>query len=71
MTAKLLDGRALATAVRAGIDRDAEGRLCGDVDFEACRDTASLITPVPGCVGPMTVTMLLTNTLDAAERAAR
>jgi methylenetetrahydrofolate dehydrogenase (NADP+) / methenyltetrahydrofolate cyclohydrolase len=46
-----------------------EGKLCGDVDFEAVQQVASHITPVPGGVGPMTITMLLVNTLDAAERA--
>jgi methylenetetrahydrofolate dehydrogenase (NADP+) / methenyltetrahydrofolate cyclohydrolase len=46
-----------------------EGKLCGDVDFEAVQQVASHITPVPGGVGPMTISMLLVNTLDAAERA--
>jgi len=43
-----------------------EGRLCGDVDFEAVREVASAITPVPGGVGPMTISLLLENTLTAA-----
>ena len=46
------------------------GKLCGDVDFESARNVASFITPVPGGVGPMTITMLLANTLESAERAA-
>jgi methylenetetrahydrofolate dehydrogenase (NADP+)/methenyltetrahydrofolate cyclohydrolase len=45
-------------------------RLCGDVDFEAIKEKASAITPVPGGVGPMTVTMLLMNTVESAERKA-
>ena len=44
-------------------------RLCGDADFESCAKVASAITPVPGGVGPMTITMLLWNTLEAAKRA--
>ena len=46
-----------------------EGKLCGDVDFDGVRQVAGYITPVPGGVGPMTITMLLVNTLEAAERA--
>jgi methylenetetrahydrofolate dehydrogenase (NADP+) / methenyltetrahydrofolate cyclohydrolase len=46
------------------------GRLCGDVDFDAVRKVAGWITPVPGGVGPMTITMLLINTVEAAERHA-
>ena len=45
-------------------------RLSGDVDFESAKEVAALITPVPGGVGPMTITMLLYNTLEAARRAA-
>ncbi|MBE2244968.1 MAG: bifunctional methylenetetrahydrofolate dehydrogenase/methenyltetrahydrofolate cyclohydrolase FolD [Burkholderiaceae bacterium] len=59
-----------AVVVDVGIHRGAEGRLCGDVDYDGCRTVASLISPVPGGVGPMTITMLLGNTLDAAERRA-
>jgi methylenetetrahydrofolate dehydrogenase (NADP+)/methenyltetrahydrofolate cyclohydrolase len=44
------------------------GKLCGDVDFESVKEVASFITPVPGGVGPMTITMLLANTLESAER---
>ena len=47
-----------------------EGKLCGDVDFERVREVAGWITPVPGGVGPMTITMLLMNTIESAERAA-
>ncbi|MBI4983779.1 MAG: bifunctional methylenetetrahydrofolate dehydrogenase/methenyltetrahydrofolate cyclohydrolase FolD [Rhodocyclales bacterium] len=57
-----------ATVIDVGINRTADGKLCGDVDFESAREVAGLITPVPGGVGPMTITMLLTNTLEAAER---
>lgn len=56
-----------AVVVDVGINRTAEGKLCGDVDFAAVNETASYITPVPGGVGPMTITMLLKNTLAAAK----
>lgn len=56
-----------ATVIDVGMNRLADGRLTGDVDFAAARERAALITPVPGGVGPMTVTMLLANTLTAAE----
>ncbi|MBK6638067.1 MAG: bifunctional methylenetetrahydrofolate dehydrogenase/methenyltetrahydrofolate cyclohydrolase FolD [Rhodocyclaceae bacterium] len=59
-----------ATVIDVGINRTADGKLCGDVDFETAKEVAGLITPVPGGVGPMTITMLLTNTLESAERAA-
>ena len=59
-----------AIVVDVGMNRNAEGKLVGDVDFEDVRKLASWITPVPGGVGPMTITMLLTNTVLAAERAA-
>jgi methylenetetrahydrofolate dehydrogenase (NADP+)/methenyltetrahydrofolate cyclohydrolase len=59
-----------AVVVDVGINRNDEGRLCGDVDFAAVREVAGWITPVPGGVGPMTITMLLSNTVEAAERAA-
>src|SRR6185312_14033857 len=58
-----------AVVIDVGINRLADGRLVGDVDFEGVRRKASYITPVPGGVGPMTVTMLLENTISAAERA--
>ncbi len=59
-----------AVVVDVGMNR-VEGRLCGDVDYAAVREVASYITPVPGGVGPLTVTMLLLNTLKAAELEAR
>jgi len=59
-----------AVVLDVGMNRNDAGKLCGDVDFEAVRRVASHITPVPGGVGPMTITMLLVNTLQAAERAA-
>ena len=59
-----------AVVLDVGMNRNAEGRLCGDVDFEGVKEVAGFITPVPGGVGPMTITMLLVNTLEAAERAA-
>ena len=52
--------------IDVGINRLADGRLAGDVDFDAVKEKASYITPVPGGVGPMTITMLLHNTLQAA-----
>jgi methylenetetrahydrofolate dehydrogenase (NADP+)/methenyltetrahydrofolate cyclohydrolase len=58
-----------AVVIDVGINRLSDGRLVGDVDFEGVRRKASYITPVPGGVGPMTVTMLLVNTISAAERA--
>ncbi|MBE0473201.1 bifunctional methylenetetrahydrofolate dehydrogenase/methenyltetrahydrofolate cyclohydrolase FolD [Rhodoferax sp.] len=59
-----------AVVLDVGMNRNDEGKLCGDVDFAGVRQVASAITPVPGGVGPMTITMLLVNTLEAAERAA-
>ena len=56
-----------AIVLDVGINRDADGKLCGDVDFAAARERASWITPVPGGVGPMTIATLLANTLRAAE----
>jgi len=58
-----------AVVIDVGMNRDDTGKLCGDVDFEGVRQVAGWITPVPGGVGPMTITMLLTNTVEAAERA--
>jgi methylenetetrahydrofolate dehydrogenase (NADP+) / methenyltetrahydrofolate cyclohydrolase len=55
--------------IDVGINRLPDGRLVGDVDFEGVRKKASLISPVPGGVGPMTITMLLHNTLVSAERS--
>ena len=59
-----------AVVIDVGMNRNDEGKLCGDVDFEGVKAVAGHITPVPGGVGPMTITMLLVNTLEAAERAA-
>jgi len=59
-----------AIVIDVGMNRNDEGKLCGDVDFAGVKAVASHITPVPGGVGPMTITMLLVNTLEAAERAA-
>ncbi len=56
-----------AIVIDVGINRTADGKLCGDVDFAAARERASWITPVPGGVGPMTIATLLSNTLHAAE----
>jgi methylenetetrahydrofolate dehydrogenase (NADP+)/methenyltetrahydrofolate cyclohydrolase len=60
-----------AVVLDVGMNRNDEGKLCGDVDFEGVQQVASHITPVPGGVGPMTITMLLVNTLEAAERATK
>ena len=60
-----------AVVIDVGINRLPDGKLCGDVDFDGVKDVAAAITPVPGGVGPMTITMLLANTLEAAERAAQ
>jgi methylenetetrahydrofolate dehydrogenase (NADP+)/methenyltetrahydrofolate cyclohydrolase len=59
-----------ALVIDVGINRNDEGKLCGDVDFAPVAEMASYITPVPGGVGPMTITMLLVNTIEAAERVA-
>jgi methylenetetrahydrofolate dehydrogenase (NADP+)/methenyltetrahydrofolate cyclohydrolase len=59
-----------AVVLDVGMNRNDEGKLCGDVDFEGVKEVASYITPVPGGVGPMTITMLLVNTLEAAETSA-
>lgn len=57
-----------AVVIDVGMNRDAKGKLCGDVDFEGCKDKASWITPVPGGVGPMTIAMLMKNTLLCFEQ---
>ena len=59
-----------AVVLDVGMNRNDEGKLCGDVDFDGLSRVAGYITPVPGGVGPMTITMLLVNTLESAERAA-
>ena len=57
-----------AVVLDVGMNRDAQGKLCGDVAFDEVREVASYITPVPGGVGPMTITMLLVNTLASARQ---
>ena len=59
-----------AVVIDVGMNRNDEGKLCGDVDFDGVKQVAGYITPVPGGVGPMTITMLLVNTLESAEREA-
>jgi methylenetetrahydrofolate dehydrogenase (NADP+)/methenyltetrahydrofolate cyclohydrolase len=58
-----------AVIIDVGMNRDDAGKLCGDVDYAGVAEVAAAITPVPGGVGPMTITMLLVNTIEAAERA--
>lgn len=60
-----------AVVIDVGMDRDENGKLCGDVDYEAVEPIVSAITPVPGGVGPMTIAMLLKNTLTAAKQRRR
>ena len=60
-----------AVVIDVGINRLPDGKLCGDVDFDTAKYIAGWITPVPGGVGPMTITMLLMNTLEAAEKAVK
>ncbi|MBS1209968.1 MAG: bifunctional protein FolD [Proteobacteria bacterium] len=72
--AKMITGDMIkpgAVVIDVGMNRDENGKLCGDVDFASAKEVASLITPVPGGVGPMTITMLLANTLESAERTAK
>ncbi|WP_288252312.1 bifunctional methylenetetrahydrofolate dehydrogenase/methenyltetrahydrofolate cyclohydrolase FolD [uncultured Hydrogenophaga sp.] len=59
-----------AVVIDVGMNRNDAGKLCGDVDFDGVKEVAGWITPVPGGVGPMTITMLMVNTLDSAERQA-
>jgi len=59
-----------AVVVDVGMNRGEDGKLCGDVAFDAVKEVAGAITPVPGCIGPMTITMLLQNTVNAAREAA-
>ncbi|KRC77764.1 bifunctional 5,10-methylene-tetrahydrofolate dehydrogenase/5,10-methylene-tetrahydrofolate cyclohydrolase [Achromobacter sp. Root83] len=69
----MIDGSMIkpgAVVIDVGINRGADGKLCGDVDFASAKEIAGAITPVPGGVGPMTIAMLLVNTVEAAERAA-
>ena len=58
-----------AVVIDVGINRLSDGKLCGDVEFESVSQKASYLTPVPGGVGPMTITTLLKNTLKAAEKS--
>ncbi len=60
-----------AVVIDVGINRDAEGKLCGDVDYETVKEKTAAITPVPGGVGPMTIAMLLHNTLQLAKKHAK
>ena len=57
-----------AVVIDVGMNRDDEGKLCGDVDFAAVKEVAGYISPVPGGVGPMTIAVLLRNTIVAAHR---
>ena len=69
LTAEMVKPGALVIDV--GMNRNDDGKLCGDVDFAGVSQVAGWITPVPGGVGPMTITMLLVNTVESAERAAK
>lgn len=72
--AKMITGDMIkpgAVVIDVGINRTPDGKLCGDVDFESAKEIAGLITPVPGGVGPMTITMLLVNTLESLERTLK
>ena len=60
-----------AVVIDVGMNRDENGKLCGDVDYEQVAPLASYITPVPGGVGPMTITMLMSQTYEAAVRALK
>jgi methylenetetrahydrofolate dehydrogenase (NADP+)/methenyltetrahydrofolate cyclohydrolase len=66
LTADMVKPGAVVLAV--GMNRNDEGKLCGDVDFAGVKEVAGYITPVPGGVGPMTITMLMVNTLESAEK---
>ena len=57
-----------AVVIDVGIHRNAENKLCGDVDFAQVEPVASMITPVPGGVGPMTIAMLMSNCVESARR---
>jgi methylenetetrahydrofolate dehydrogenase (NADP+)/methenyltetrahydrofolate cyclohydrolase len=60
-----------AVVIDVGVNRMPDGKLIGDVDFEAAKEIAGFITPVPGGVGPMTIAMLLKNTVESAKRTLR
>nr|MCR4584683.1 bifunctional methylenetetrahydrofolate dehydrogenase/methenyltetrahydrofolate cyclohydrolase [Lachnospiraceae bacterium] len=67
---KMIDGSYIkdgAVVIDVGIHRMENGKLCGDVDFDSAADKVSMITPVPGGVGPMTIAMLMKNCVEAAE----
>lgn len=69
--AKMITGEMLkpgVVVIDVGMNRDEEGKLCGDVDFQSCQGIASWITPVPGGVGPMTIAMLMSNCIQAAAK---
>ncbi len=71
--AKMITGDMIkpgAAVIDVGMNRDENGKLCGDVDFATAKEVAGCITPVPGGVGPMTITMLVANTVQSAERTA-
>ncbi len=71
--AKMIKGDMIkpgAAVIDVGMNRDENGKLCGDVDFESAKEVAGYITPVPGGVGPMTITMLVANTVQSAEQTA-
>jgi methylenetetrahydrofolate dehydrogenase (NADP+)/methenyltetrahydrofolate cyclohydrolase len=68
LTADMIGIDKKPVVIDVGINRDKNGKLCGDVDFKTVQPLTSLITPVPGGVGPMTITLLLLNTLEAVER---
>lgn len=71
--AKMITGDMIkpgAAVIDVGINRLPDGKLCGDVDFDSAKEVAGYITPVPGGVGPMTITMLMANTVQAAEQTA-
>jgi methylenetetrahydrofolate dehydrogenase (NADP+)/methenyltetrahydrofolate cyclohydrolase len=72
--AKMNDGSWIkpgAVGIDVGMNRDENGKLCGDVDYASAQAVARAITPVPGGVGPMTIAMLLENTLAAAQARAQ
>lgn len=72
--AKMISGDMIksgAAVIDVGMNRLPDGKLCGDVDFDGAKEVAGWITPVPGGVGPMTITMLVANTVQAAEREAK
>ena len=71
--AKMITGDMIkpgAAVIDVGMNRDENGKLCGDVDFDSAKAVAGWITPVPGGVGPMTITMLVANTVQSAERVS-